>query len=162
MTPPSGLEGTTLQTLQFWRDIRIPLILLGFLFHTKWLFWDGLSSIKIPTEMEVALSYTLFSLFRLATLFKLLHTAYTVACMPMYGWLELFLTYSRNSSNALTFLVKIYWILILRTFGEEGFWHLSCTKNFLGGTVSGIIWVLSLFFLLFSFLGRNSKKPSCI
>ena len=58
--------------------------------------------------MEVAPSYTLFSLFRLAMLFKLLYTAYTVACMPMYGWLELFLTYSRNSSNTLTFLVKIY------------------------------------------------------
>ena len=61
--------------------------------------------------MEVALSYTLFSLFRLATLFKLLHTAYTVACMPMYGWLELFLTYSTGTvqmSNTLTFLVEIY------------------------------------------------------
>ena len=31
--------------------------------------------------MEVALSYTLFTLF---TLLKLLYTAQTVACMPIY------------------------------------------------------------------------------
>ena len=49
-----------------------------------------IESRKIPSEMEVAPCYSLLTLFTLLTLltliilFKLLNTAETVACMPIY------------------------------------------------------------------------------
>ena len=39
---------------------------------------------KIPSEMEVAPRYSLLMLFTLFILFKLLHTAYTLAWLPIY------------------------------------------------------------------------------
>ena len=49
---------------------------------------------KIPSEMDVAPRYTLLALFTLITLFmlfilfKLLYTALTVACTPIYVHLD--------------------------------------------------------------------------
>ena len=43
--------------------------------------------LEIPSEMEVAPHYTLLTLMKLFTLFillKLLYTATTLACMPVY------------------------------------------------------------------------------
>ena len=42
---------------------------------------------------------------------------------------ELFLPNSKNSSNTLSFLVKIYWGLTLKTFREEQFGYLFAVYN---------------------------------
>ena len=61
---------------------------------------------------------------------------------------ELVLLYSRTSSNTLIFIVKIYWVLTLRTFQEEQFADQFRYFNFSS-------------YLVF-FRADQSKKPPCI